>query len=176
MKSRKPEYLYDPLTDKALDAEIRQLLSLCFPDEAFTFQRFKYELPLHRWILRNDEHHLIAHAALHEKRLGFQQGELQVAGVAEVCVHPDYRGHQFVSLLLKSMHDWARVHHFPFSALFGNPKIYKSLGYRPVMNCLRIYDVPGRQWISRPFSHFLVLPLANLDWPEGILDLRGPSF
>ncbi len=171
-----PNYIYDPTVTRDLDREIRELLGLCFSDETFRYQRFNYELPAHRWILRNAAGALVAQVAVHDKRLGTEAGEVRVAGVAEVCVHPDERGKGYMRLLLEQAHRWCREQGMLFSTLFGISEIYGTFGYLPKKNPLFFFNVNTGSWKQESFSRFQVLPLTAQEWPHGRIDLHGPKY
>src|ERR1700742_3666755 len=83
------EYAREPDVSEQLDRELRALISGCFnsPQDAFLRdQRWVREMPLHRYMLRDEHGQLVAHAAVHEKVIGVGDGELTVGGTAEVCV------------------------------------------------------------------------------------------
>jgi len=80
------EYIYDPSVDDDLDWQLRILLSKCFKDPIFRVRRFNNELPGHRWVIGDEEGAPVAHAAVHDKRIGSTGGEFHVDAVAEVCI------------------------------------------------------------------------------------------
>ena len=170
------EYIYDPSVDDGLDWQLRALLSTCFQDPIFRVRRFNNELPGHRWVIRDEEGVALAHAAVHDKRIGSPGGELHVGAVAEVCVHPLHRGKKYVGELLGRAHEWMRGQGMSFSLLLGLEKVYRELGYHPVRNPMRHYSTGRREWVCEPVAHTLVLPLAEIAWPEGEIDLKGPLF
>lgn len=170
------DYVYDPGVDDTLDWQIRSLLGLCFPGPLFRHKRYNKELPAHRWIVRENEHLLMAHAALHDKRIATPAGERRVGGVAEVCVHPHHRGRGLVKLLLDAMHHWMDAQGFDFALLFGKPEVYGSSGYRPVANPIRYFDVNQNAWIERTIPSAQVRARDGAAWPAGRIDLGCPMF
>ncbi|MDF3127639.1 GNAT family N-acetyltransferase [Kiritimatiellaeota bacterium B1221] len=172
----KPLYIYDPTVSQVLDVEIRELLCQCFKDARFRYQRFNYELPVHRWILRNGEGKLLAHVGVHDKRLGSEKGELRVAGLAEVCVHPEARGNGYMRRLVGEAHRWCRAQGIDFATLFGKSEIYGRFGYVPQNNQLELFDVEAGVWKQKSFPHFQVLPFSAQSWPRGLIQLFGPEY
>ena len=190
LENPKIEYVCEPSVDAELDWQLRVLLALCFTPPQFSARRFHYEMPLHRWFIRDPfvlaeqfprgespQRRIIAHLAVHDKTLGCTAGDIRIGGVAEVCVHPDFRGQKLVSRLLEPAHAWMREAGMPFGMLLGNPKVYGSNGYKAVQNPLRFYDVAAKAWVTRTAADCaLVKPLGTRVWPAGEIDLRCPWF
>jgi len=172
------EYIRDCEVSAALDEQLRALLSACFAgthNERFKWQRYYQEIPQHRWLMR-EPGRVIAHVAAHEKRIGTAAGEFDICGIAEVAVHPDFRGRGLVKQLLAPAHAAFARAGTPFSFLFGNPKVYGASGYVPVKNALRHFDFTCHEWLVRPLAPAMVKLLGTMAWPEGEIDLRGPVF
>ena len=178
------EYIADNSVDAALDEQLRTLLYTCFiGHEGFKTQRFNIEMPQHRWIIREPSR-IIAHVAMHDKKIGTSVGEFAIGGIAEVAVHPDFRGRGLVKLLLNAAHAALIQRHVPFSMLFGEQKYYASCGYLPVENPLRYFDHVKQEWLSSQLELdkvtegeiAMVKPLGHTPWPTGAIDLRGPYF
>lgn len=118
---------------------------------------------------------MIGHLAVYEKRIGTTCGDLLIGGVAEVCVAAPYRGRGVLKKLLSEVHCWLAGRDFPFAMLFGRPKVYKSSGYELIQNELLASNSLSRHW--NPFcGKPLVCKLSTQPWPEGMIDLRGPTF
>lgn len=157
-----------------LDRELRELLVLCFPDTPqFREHRHFLEPPLHRWMIR-DGGMLVGHVCLHHRIIGTPRQDLRIGGIAEVCVRPTHRGRGLVRQMLKAVHEWDRSS--DFQMLFGKEEVYRSSGYRTVHNPLRHLDLEHNQWITKPLAGTMIRPSAKSDWPDGIIDLRGPVF
>jgi GNAT superfamily N-acetyltransferase len=168
----------DARVDPALDTELRDLFVTCFPKDEPLFSKHRHyrEPPAHRWMIRDASGRLMAHACIHDKTLGSPAGDLHIGGVAEVCVHPDYRGQGLVRLLMPRIQKWLTDRHFDFSILFGRTEVYASSGYKNVDNPLRQLDPATGQWIVQPVANAMILPLGLRPWPPGEIDLRGPLF
>ena len=170
------ERALEPDVDAELDAQLRALLSLCFTksqDQVFLTQRYFHEMPQRRWFIRGEEG-LVAHVAVHEKVLGSTTGDLPVWGIAEVCVHPEYRGQGLVKKILERVHK--DVASADFLMLFGKTNVYASSGYRQVDNPLRVYESVARAWKVQVISSAMIRSCGKRTWPEGEIDLRGPMF
>lgn len=162
-----PIYLPDAQVDEPLDAELRALLTLCF-GRSFEHKRYEYEMPPHRWLVR-DEGVLVAHVAVHEKM--FRSGEEAVPflGIAEVCVAPSHRGRGLVKMMLGAAE--TRFQALPFAVLLGDPAVYGSSGYRSVGNVYFPYEGTGEL-----NTDVMVKTLGSRSWPEGIVTIDGPPF
>ena len=183
------QYISDDDVSASLDRELRSLLTACFTraqDDVFRHRRYWKEPPAHRWIIRSTHGDLVAHAAAHDKTFGITHpeagsGELRVAGIAEVCVHPSSRRRGYVKEIFGvSHHDLERMG-FDFAALFGNPDVYRSSGYLPALNPVRYdSDTGGIEETVRFDGHegsaFLWRPVCRSDWPQDAIDLQGPRF
>ena len=171
------EFIEDVAVDAMLDWQLRELLSLCFTkpcDIVFRDRRYFHESPRWRWFVPGNS--LIAHVAVHDKIIGTTAGDVRVAGIAEVCVHPAHRGHGWVRQLLATAHPWLAAQGIPFAMLFGNSQVYSSSGYRNVADSLRYFDGATQTWQNKSFDCAMVQPLGAQEWPAGPVDLRGPTF
>lgn len=177
MKDYKIILIRDENVSPALDRELRDLLVLCFPETApiFSRQRFYQEPPQLRWCVYNDGT-LVAHTALHLKKLKTDAGIFDMGGIAEVCVHPDYRGQGLVKVLMKKCDGYLREHSIPFAMLFGETKVYSSSGYKPAVNKIRFFDPQTEQWKVQPHPHAHYKELGVTNWPDGVVDICGPMF
>ncbi|MEI8316170.1 MAG: GNAT family N-acetyltransferase [Verrucomicrobiota bacterium] len=173
------EFLEDAAVNAVLDRQLRALLALCFTrpcDVVFRDRRYFHEPPRWRWFVRGASTELIAHIAVHDKRILTATGELRIAGIAEVCVHPEHRGHGLVRELLATAHTWLAEQGIPAAMLFGDKKHYTSSGYRNISNPIRYLKPETGTWVVEPSDWAMVKTLRNFDWPTGIVDLRGPTF
>lgn len=175
----KVEYLKDETVDSRLDHELRSILSICFikpHHSVFQKRRYFREPPQHRWIIRNKSGEIVAHAAVHEKTVTAGGEKFKIGGVAEVCVHPEFRGHGLVKILLSSVNKWLCSQNFPFSVLFGNPRIYSSSGYSPVDNLFHDSETDNGTTMRKQSSHAMIKQLLDKSWPLEEVSLPGLSF
>ncbi len=158
--------LRDDAVDACLDGELRELLCLCFSDECFRRGRYCKEAPQHRWLVR-DEGKLVAHCALHEKRVRVEGEFFAVGGLSEVCVHPGYRGRGLVREMVAEVADWSQERGFSFLLLFGAEAVYRSSGFVAVKNlCSEIVRENG-EVVCGATTAGMVLPLRGTRWFEG---------
>ncbi len=173
------EYVREPNVSEQLDVELRALISSCFdsPEDAFLkHQRWVREMPLHRYLLRDASGRLVAHAAVHEKRIGVAEGELMVGGMAEVCVLESQRGRGYVRRLLEAAHAGMLERGIHFALLMGDLGVYSSSGYLPVEAPIRRLNHRTQNVEVGPMDKVLYKPLTSEPWPQGLVDLRGPLF
>jgi predicted acetyltransferase len=172
------EYLADSSVDAVLDAQIRELLTTCFTkseDVVFKDRRYFIEPYPHRWVIRDTHGSLVAHIGVHEKTVEADGRTFRIGGIAEVCVHPDFRGRDFVKKMLSRVHDWLVRNEFDFAILFGEPCIYNSSGYVQVDNLVHD-DVTATGENCTSQSPVMVRPLTETTWPGGPVYLPGPKF
>ncbi len=172
------EYLADSSVDASEDAQIRGLLTTCFtkPEDAvFKDQRYFIEPYPHRWVIRDTQGYIIAHIGVHEKTVEADGRHFRIGGIAEVCVHPEFRGRGFVKKMLACVHDWLIRNKFDFALLFGDPCIYGSSGYVQVDN-LAHDDATATGERCSSQSPAMVRPLTETPWPGGEAYLPGPKF
>jgi predicted N-acetyltransferase YhbS len=160
-------YLPDTQVDDALDTELRTLLTRCFGD-VFKDKRHYYELPAHRWLVR-DEGELIAHLAVHDKTFEHEGTNIPFLGIAEVCVAPSHRGRGLVRAMLQAAE--TQFSTVPFAILLGDPGVYSSSGYHMVDT---IY-FPDRD-AENPNPDTMVKALGAAAWPSGKVVIEGPPF
>jgi predicted N-acetyltransferase YhbS len=171
-------YLRDEDIDADLDLQLRSLLRECFPHEArhLETKRYFHECPQNRWLAFAPNGALAAHVAAHEKVIGAETEDLKIIGVAEVSVAPQFRGKKLVKSLLRQAQDWGKGHGFSFAVLFGDQRIYSSSGYTNVLNPINTIDVETGKNLLEVRRFLMVRPLDDSVWPEGEIDLRGPTF
>jgi len=173
-KSMKFQYINDSEVSESLDKALRQLLSTCFVKnqdaQIFSKQRYYNEMPQHRYLLWQHAQ-LVAHIAVHEKEVIINNNPISICGIAEVCVHPEYRNQGFVKHLLEKIHLDRIKQGDGFSVLFGDEEVYGSSGYRYVNNLKALN--PSLEWTVA--EHTMVLSL-NKDWPTGEVKLSGIPF
>ena len=172
------EYLADSSVGAALDAQIRGLLTTCFTkpeDVVFRDRRYFVEPYPNRWVIRDTRGVIIAHVGVHEKAVEADGRTFRIGGIAEVCVHPDFRGRGFVRAMLACVHDWLIRHEFDFAVLFGDPSIYSSSGYVQVNNLVHD-DVTSTGEKCTSQSPAMVRLLSDAPWPDGRVYLPGPKF
>jgi predicted N-acetyltransferase YhbS len=175
---RMPQYLADADMDDVQDGNIRALLTTCFTkpqDAVFRKQRYFREPYPHRWVIQDSRGAFIAHVGVHDKIVKAGGQTYRIAGIAEVCVHPDHRGQGLVQTMLRQIHRWLAPRGFDFAVLFGDPKVYASSGYGSVDNLFCAAPVAGGKFRRKKIAA-MVAPLSNAPWPSAKVFLPGPTF
>ena len=170
------QYIQDSKVDETLNKKLVDLLGICFIKEPLLkVRRYFKEMPQRRWYIEENDL-IMAHLALHEKTISAEIGDFPIGGVAEVCVHPDFRGKGSVKKMLVETHNWMKENNIPFSVLFGEKEIYSSSGYTPVENEIKYFDDKTDKWIVEVNRHAMKNVLGNSQWPEGLININGPMF
>ncbi len=186
------EYLPDREVDDVMDKALRFLLPKCFikpQDVVFHVRRYFRDPYPHRWIIRDKTGVPVAHAGVHEKCVIADDRVYRVGGVADVCVHPDFRKRGYVKKMLACIHVFLEQHEFDFALLFGSPSVYSSSGYRTVSN---LWMAPVTEMETHgptvcvppppppPSERVRVFGMARVlrdrPWPEGAVYLPGNKF
>lgn len=176
MDNQEVKFILDTDVDNEMNSKLIEILSICFPDQPiFKEQRYFKEKPKYRWYLETDNE-IISHVALHKKELKTETNTITIGGIAEVCVHPENRGKGLVTLLLKYAHDFLIEKGFKFSVLLGDTNVYSSSGYKVIKNEIKYLDHVTKLWKVEKINDVMVKELADDEWPEGIIDIQGPTF
>jgi predicted acetyltransferase len=176
MCNYKVNFTFDRDVNEELNKKLIQILSICFPRQSiFKKQRYYTEMPSLRWYC-NHEGKIVAHAALHEKEITTKNGKALIGGIAEVCVHPDYRGRGLVKVLLEKANKYSIRSGHKFSVLFGETKVYNSSGYVEITNDIKYVNHETNEVKIEKAKDVMVKKLADMEWPEGLIDINGPTF
>ncbi len=60
--------------------------------------------------------------------------------------------------------------------LFGDINVYASSGFNKVANKIRYFDQTSQEWKIENEPSAMYLELGQINWPEGIIDICGPTF
>lgn len=172
-------YVLDKDVDEALDRQLITLLGTCFTkpsDIRFKTQRYFNEMPTHRWYIKDEEdNRVVAHLAVHEKKVHVNQEAIAISGVAEVCVHPDYRSRGYVKTMLEHAHRAMQKKGMEYSVLFGRDEVYSSSGYTRVTNLFLMDALMLTKGTNVPAMVFS-LRFDGRPWPTGRVMLHGLTF
>lgn len=172
----KIEYLADSAVSEAENLELIDLLSTCFTgahNEMFKSRRYYQEAPAHRMVIRNDAGVIKAHIAGHDKTISTESGKLRVLGIAEVAVHPNWRGKALSRKILAEFERWGAENGFAFSVLFGDQELYGPQGYIAAKNPTQHVAMKTGTTLTVQFSNLQYKKLGNSIWPKGEISLGG---
>lgn len=116
----------------------------------------------------------IAHAMMFTLNIGTSLGDLKVAGLAGVCVHPDWRSKGLGASVVQAA--FADLNELGADVVLyqtGVPDFYKALGAKEVSNSfITSVDDQKSPWWD---PHVMIYP-AHANWPEGQINLRGAGY
>ena len=120
---------------------------------------------------------LLAHAITFPRRILHDDGDLEVMGLAGVCVPPRHRGKGYGKRVVAEAFRQVTEGKYPVS-LFqtGVPSFYARFGAVPVSNPFRNSrsdeDPSTSPWWE---PHVMIYP-DFVGWPPGVIDLNGPGY
>lgn len=126
-----------------------------------------------------DKERIIAHTLVFERIIQTQSGPRSIMALAMVATDADYRGQGLGALMVRSA--FALVDRGIYeSALFQTSRkvqpFYEAMGATKVENQI-INSIDDEKPNECPFRDELVMRYpANQDWPEGVIDLKGPGY
>lgn len=165
-----------------LDRAIREGLCACFPADVDTFRRTRAwhgSVPAFS-VLVGDERLVIAHLGVVERVIRVGEQNVNIAGVQNVFVRPEYRGNGLVDRILRVSMDEALQRRIDVGMLFCLPvleKIYArngwiALPYRQV----HATRSNGERYVLDEKNILMFHPLIRRDFPEGSIDLCGDDW
>ena len=163
-----------------LDQEIKDGLCQCFPDdrEAFSQSRAWHgSYPAYSVIMR-DDNKIIAHVGIVKRRICVDGiNKLTVAGIQNVFVFSEYRGHGVVDKIMAEAMKVAAERKFDCGFLFCVPKLEKvyarCLWNRlPDVEIIRV-DEQGNDVPIPGKNIAMFFPLQATEFPDGNIHLQG---
>lgn len=136
------------------------------------------ELAPRAFIVRGEEG-VDANTIIEPRTIGTTAGDLTVLGLGKVCSHPGRRGEGLGALVVKAAFAMVDQGLFAFS-LFQTTHHVRPF-YERLNCCVVENDVINSQHADaadlHPFADEVVMRYpADPDWPEGVIDLRGPGY
>ena len=174
------EIIEEAAISPAQDAEIKTLLVKAFDAEVDTFSKSRHwhgSAPLYSVIARRGGQ-VIGHCGVVVRDLRCGQMAARVAGIQNLGVRPDARGHNLGGRLLARGMDDARRRGIPFGLLFCVPELerfYRSNGWKKI-DVSVIMQYEGRTQPIPGKNIAMVLSLAGRPFPAGDLDLCGADW
>lgn len=174
------EIIDEAVITPAQDAEIKALLLKAFAAEVETFSKSRHwhgSAPLYSVIARRGGQ-VIGNCGVVVRDIRCGKTPARVAGIQNLGVRPDARGHNLGGLLLGRGMDEAKRRGIPFGLLFCVPELerfYNSNGWRTIDVAVlmqyegRTQPIPGK-------NIAMVIELAGRPFPTGDLDLCGADW
>lgn len=171
-----PEFELQP----AQKAEIAQLLAACFPDTEYNGRIYFKQMPHYRLLLKNNAA-IIGQLAIDYRVMNVNQSLVQVMGVIDLAVHPNYQGRGFGKRLMLALENIAQKHKHNVDFLFlvtDLPVFYEQLGYSKTVQKVSWLKIDqgknygmGNEQVDDCFLMFK--SMGNLNWEDGELDMLG---
>jgi predicted N-acetyltransferase YhbS len=163
----------------SFDAEVQALLRDAFPsDEATAVGDYypPYGPPATILVLREGhpkEQRVIGHLVAYRREIAIGPEAVEIGMIGGVAVAPSHRRRGHARALVERTHVRFRQWGLPFSVLFAyEPRVYASMGYRPMENMTRFLDSDGT-WKTLVHRGGMYAELAERRWPNLPIDLRG---
>ena len=165
--------------DETLDTAIKQSLAKCFPDIEDIFlqtRAYRNNVPLYTVILQQKDI-VCDHLAVVERTIAADNDKYRVAGVANVCVLPEYRNKGLSDKILQAATEEAQKYDFDFGLLFTNKKItyiYARNGWLEIQGQKFLCTDQGKK--LEVSSDKMYYPLKCEKFPSGTIDLQGKGW
>ncbi len=117
--------------------EIADLMAKTFVRRSyfdFYQQRMRYQTedpwfkPEHSRLIRENGK-IVSHVSIIEKPVRFGPAVVKLAGIGDVCTHPNARGKGYAQILMEDALHYMKEHGYPLTMLYGIPNFYHKFGY-----------------------------------------------
>ncbi len=167
------------LTD-SIKAELKELLSACFPETDYTDRTYFKQLPHHRLILRVDKQ-IAGQVGIDYRAMSLNNTLVTVFGVIDLAIHPTHQGKGFGTKLMLEFERMATNHSNNVDFLFlvtETPPFYERLGYKTAtlkvtwlkINQGKNYGLGNEQVDD---CCLMFKSVGNKHWEDGELDMLG---
>ncbi|MEM8946182.1 MAG: GNAT family N-acetyltransferase [Planctomycetota bacterium] len=160
-----------PNPEKPAEYRAQQLLSV---KDAFSAAD---SLAPRSFIVREHER-VIAHAAIVPRKIGTANGEMTIAGLAQVCTALSARGRGLGEKVVRAAFSLVDASEFPHALFQTSSEVrpfYEKLGACRAKN--RVINSLADDPDVSPFWDRVVMRYPmHRPWPEGDIDLRGPGY
>ena len=165
--------------NKKQHTHIRDLLQICFASYP-TGRSYFNQLPAFRFLVY-DKKILVGHLAVFHRVIKFDDKVTTIFGVADLCVHPDYRGQDIASELLENLESLAKENGIELILLIAKEnKFYKKNGFKIYSNKLRWLMTNQHQSfgiVQRSLEDsFMIKKISGKKLATGTIDLLGSLF
>jgi len=166
--------------DKKTQAEITELLAICFPQSDYNNRAFFKQLPHYRLLL-TDNNKVTGQLGIDYRVMNLNGELVRVFGVIDLVIHPDLQGKGWGTKLMNEFDKIANEYNYNIDFTFlvtDKPEFYSRLGYKKAMvtsTWLKIYQGVnygiGKQIIED--SSIMYKQIGSRSWSDGALDLLG---
>ena len=165
--------------NKKQHTHVRDLLQTCFASYP-TGRSYFNQLPAFRFLVY-DEKILVAHMAVMHRVIKFGDEVATIFGVADLCVHPDYRDKDIASELLQKLESLGKKHDIELILLIATENsFYKKNGFKIYNNKLRWLMTNQHQSfgiVQRSLEDsFMIKKIGIKKLASGTVDLLGSLF
>ncbi len=80
---------------------------------------------------------IVSHVSIVEKHLRVGRAVVKVAGIGDVCTHPEHRSRGYTRILMEDAVRYMTSHRFPLSLLYGIMNFYHKFGYIEAVNAYK---------------------------------------
>jgi len=150
---------------------IRNLLQICFASYP-TDRSYFNQLPAFRFLVY-DKRKLVAHMAVIHRVIKFGDEVTTIFGVADLCVHPEYRDQDIASELLQELETLGKDHDIELILLIAKEnKFYKKNGFKIMTNQHQSFGI-----VQRSLEDSLMIKkIGPKKLASGTVDLLGSLF
>jgi len=165
-----------------LDREIRELLWVCFPEDAGTFTQTRHwhgSAPAASVVCRDQQPGLAGHVGVVVRTIQVGEERRRIFGIQNMAVARDRRGTPVGATLMQAALAEARRRGIAHGVLFCTPaleKYYARTGWRrcDVAVCI---DWAGQRGVPAPGKNIcMVHEVAGQAFPDGDIHLLGPDW
>jgi len=159
--------------------DIQNLLCECFPQ--YPADRIYYkQMPNFRYLVWKDKK-LIGHMAVEHRMINVNEQTLQIFGVADLCIAPNFQLQNVASTILSELESIGKKHQIDFIVLTaGDHQFYQKNQFKLVENICRWTLINSNQTLGvghrRIENSLMVKSLGNKKWKTGLVDFLGHIF
>jgi predicted N-acetyltransferase YhbS len=166
---------------EALDMAIRELLTVCFPDDAGVFSQSRHwhgSAPAYS-LVHLDGNQVLGHVGVVMRTIMASDRRVQVAGIQNLAVRPNWRAKGLGPALMIEAMNQAKQRAIGHGLLFCVPRLepfYGALGWSTVSDPAVMLNEQGRLVPIPGKNICMVKCLAKAPFPSGIINLQGADW